>query len=529
MASKDTLFSLKSFFGGLSLSKKISFILLIGCTAAGFLFLILWTGRPDLAPLYSNLPPEDAGAIIEQLKAEKTPYQVTGGNTILVPKDQVFEITMRLAAQGLPQGGGVGFEIFDRTKLGMTEFEQDVNYQRALQGELARTIARFSAVKNCRVHIVMPAKSLFIEAEKPARASVTLEMTPGGRLDKTQIRGIVHLLSHSVPDLNENNISILDNKGNLMTPFARSDDDHPMEADYLALQQRIQQALELRVMSMLEPVLGPEKAIVRVSCALDLKRQETTEERYDPEKVPRSEKSSHVVSVGQVITPAGIPGVVSNASDIADAGGVAEGGNTTLDRREKTTNYEISKLTRRVVNPLGEVKRISVAVVVDGTYETTPPANEGDAPSTKYVPRSPEELDTIKKIVQHAVNYDQERGDRVEVANIPFEAGHTGTRQPPESGWSKILKLALPLLKYLFSGVLLFFIFIWIVRPIVKWLTQTPAIDGDLLKQLPMTVGEMEQAYGDARALPISSQLSRAAMRDKDQTVAVIREWLKEK
>lgn len=527
MTSKDILLSLKNFFGSLSLARKVSFILLIGSTAAGFIVLILWSGRPDFRPLYSNLAAEDAGAVIEKLKSDKIPYRVTAGNTILVPGDQVFEVTMMLASQGLPQGGGVGFEIFDRTKLGMTEFELDVRYQRALQGELARTISRLSEVRSCRVHIVMPTKSLFVEEEKPASASVTLTLEPARRLEKNQLRGITHLLSHSVPDLNPDHISILDNMGNLLTQVGSGSEGRAMESDFLILQQKIQQDLELRVMSMLMPVLGPDKAIVRISCDLDLKRQETTEERFDPDRVPRSEQVTETTSKGAGPRPAGVPGVLSNVAEIGETSAAGKE-DSTYTRREKTTNYEISKLVRRVVNPVGEVRKISVAVIVDGTYETVPGA-KGKEPSMKYRPRSPEELETIKKIVQRAVNYDPDRGDQIEVATIPFKASRVNTDAPPESGWERTVNLAMPLLKYLLAGLLLLFLFLGVLRPLVKWMTSSPPIDGALLKKLPMTIGEMEKAYGDTNALPLGNQLSRAAMRDKDRTVQVIRNWLQEK
>jgi len=540
MAAQNIISPAKAFFKGLSLGKKITFAVLIGGTFAGMMMLILWSGRPDFQPMYTNLAPEDAGAVIEQLKAEKIPYKVTGGNSIMVPKDRVFETTMMLASQGLPRGGGVGFEIFDNTKLGMTEFEQNVSYQRALQGELARTISRFEEVKSCRVHIVMATRSLFVSQEKPASASVILELVPGRHLDKKQIQGILHLISTSVPGLAPDRVTMVDNGGNLLTAAADGNEGESRGATHFEMQHHVERNLEMRVQSMLEEALGTGKSIVRVSCELNFDQQEMTEEKYDPDKVVRSEQISDTMASGEGGGAAGVPGVMSNMTDRGR--GSAQGGDRNQQtRREQTSNYEISKITRHVVNPVGSIRRISVAVMVDGSYKPkkaagAPTEGEGQAApeepvEMEYVPRSDAELETLSKIVKGAVNFNAERGDQVEVVNLQFVA--TAQSETPAAaaltGWRATVKEYMPYTKYLFIGLAVLMAYLFILRPVIKWLTYTPVIDGQLLKQLPMTVGEIEKGYDGKGALPIDDRLHQAVADNKDRTIQLIRQWIGEK
>jgi flagellar M-ring protein FliF len=514
---------LKTIFDGLDTRKKISFIFLAALILAGFVYLLAWIGSPEMRPLYSNLSSQDAGMIVEQLKADKIPYEVASGNTIRVPVDRVFETTMTMASRGLPQGGGVGFEIFDNPRLGMTEFEQNVNYQRALQGELARTIGRFPAIQGCRVHIVMPTESIFVEQEKPASASVILDLFPGKQLHRKEIQGIVHLVSASVPGLSPNQITIVDGNGNMLSAAGIGGGMGQGGGDYLAHQQQVEQKLGIRVKTMLDEVLGPGKSIVRVSCELDYRKQEVREETYDPEKVARSEQVSRTTSTDTAEAAAGVPGVLSNMTDAGreDSG---PGGQTAFQKQETTANYEISKITRHTIDPVGEIRRISVAVIVDGTRRATgSDGGAGEPGEPVYVPRTDAEMTALTKIVQRAVNFNPERGDQVDVVNIPFVKGAPAGRTEP-AGWRKALDAVKPFVPAFL--ILLFLIFV--ARPLVRWMTRTPAVDSRLLKQLPMTVGEMEKEYKEPKQLPVSDELTRAVSMNKDQTVQYIREWMKE-
>ena len=314
MQLQALILQLQTLLKNLSPAKRFTLLLLVAATVTGFIFLMTWTAKPDYQLLYSNLAAEDAGEIVSRLREKKIPYQIAAnGSSVLVPREQIYETRMELASQGLPQGSGVGFEIFDNTKLGMTEFVQNVNYQRALQGELARTINRFSEIENARVHIVMASQSLFAEREKPATASVVLKLRAGKWLDDTQIQGIIHLLSSSVAGLQPQNVTIVDNSGKMLAGFKDKSALGKISSDQFEFQEKIERGLENRIKTMLESALGPSRAIVRIACLLDFKRLEKTEERFDPEnRVVRSEQLSNENGTGMDTLPIGVPGPIAS-------------------------------------------------------------------------------------------------------------------------------------------------------------------------------------------------------------------------
>ena len=300
---------IRNLLASLSPAKKMTLAGLIVATVAGFILLMTWTGRLEYRSLYSGLAPEDAGEILTYLKAQKIPYRISeNGTGIQVPHDKVHESRLALASQGLPQGGGVGFEVFDNTKLGMTEFVQNVNYQRALQGELSRTITRIAEVESSRVHIVMPEKSLFIDQEEPATASVVVKLRRGQWLNQEQVKGIVHLVSSSVSRLKPDQVTVVDTTGKMLAGFSDRSEVTRLSSDQLEYQANVERNLETRIKSMLEKALGRDKAIVRLSASLDFTRQEMTEERFYPEnRVVRSEQVLQEKSGQPSSIPAGIP------------------------------------------------------------------------------------------------------------------------------------------------------------------------------------------------------------------------------
>jgi len=532
MPIREILLQLQKLFRSISVGKRIALLILTVGFATGFVFLMNWAGKPEFHPLYTNLDANDAGVILNRLKEQKIPYRLSAnGSTILIPQEKIYETRMELASEGLPQGGSIGFELFDNTKLGMTEFAQNVNYQRALQGELVRTISGFDEVDSCRVHIVMPEKSLFIKDEEAASASVVLKLRHGKWLTQQQIQGIVHLVSSSVSRMGPENVTVVDSNGRLLTGSKEPSGIATLSSDQLDYQAQVERKLENRVLSMLEKALGANRAIVRVSCALNFKQHEMTEERFLPEnQVVRSEQLYNETAKNADPTPQGIPGIQSNLPESSTAlNPKTEIENTNFAKQDRTVNYEIGKLTSRTLDPIGGIERISVAVVVDGTYQSS--SKENGETEWTYLPRSPDEMIKIENLVKSAVNFVSDRGDKVEVVNIPFETNQAAPSDDDSmlETWMTRLKNYKPYFKYTFLSLFLILTFLFVVQPLIRWLTSHTAGDAEILPQLPKTVGELENEYStNAKQLTFKDQVSQLIARDNDASVGVVRDWLKE-
>jgi flagellar M-ring protein FliF len=434
----------------------------------------MWANRPVYQVLFSNLSPEDAGAITEKLKESKIPYEIGDSGSVMVPEDKVLELRMTLASQGLPSGGGVGFEIFDKTSIGMTDFIQKINYRRALQGELGRTIGQLSEVEQARVHLAVPEKTLFSDNKEHTSASVVLKLRGGRTLTQNQIQGIVHLVSSSVEGLNPQNITIVDTNGNMLS--RPSDDSYNGQTsnNQNEYQRGIEKSLEDRVQSMLERAVGPGKAVVRISSMLDFTQVETTEEKFDPDKTAvRSEQRSQENSSGSSGTTSGVPGVLSNLPNAKAENPKAAGGKTgnssQSNRTQETINYEINKTVNHILEPVGNLKKLSAAVLIDGNYETIKGTDGKE--TRKYVPRTEEELKKYTEIVKKAVGYSEERGDQVEVLSIPFESNVSiNEAEPPSGKFGKLFgsSAILPVIKYMVAGITVLLIFILVIKPMLK-------------------------------------------------------------
>ncbi len=529
MKLSDLLLKIKIFFASLSPGKRITLITLICGMIVSFIIIIIWSGKSDYQLLYSNLLPEDASLIISRLKEQKIDYQVSSnGSAILVPDEMVYETRMDFAGQGLPKGGMVGFEIFDNAKLGMTEFLQNINYQRALQGELARTINGFSEIQSSRVHFIMPSKSLFIDDVKPAKCTVVVKLLPGKWLSKNQITGIAHLVSSSISGLPLENVTIVDHLGKIISDFRDKASESNINTDNLEYQEKVDKSYENRVRSMLEEVLGVGKVIVRASCSIDFQRLEKTEEIYDSaNKAIRSEQTLNEIANGNDLNAIGIPGVVSN---IQQEGTKSNQVNSqSMNKQDRSVNYEVGKIIRRIVEPAGSIKKISVAVIVDGAYKIEED-EEGETLQT-YIPRSQEEMAKLESIVKRAINFDSARGDDIEVVNINFEGSNVHEEKliSTENNWLLYLKQYSKLIKF---GAILLFVFcsyIFIVRPIVKWIISTSVEDMELLKQLPKTVGELEgemnEGSSDSQMRDAAIKLMESGGSNPDK---LMHKWLKE-
>ncbi|RMG59364.1 MAG: flagellar M-ring protein FliF, partial [Deltaproteobacteria bacterium] len=355
--------------------QKVALGLVTVATVALMAGIIIWANRIDYQVLYSNLTQEDASSVVMKLKEMRVPYRVEG-RTIYVPSDRVYDLRLQLAAEGVPQGGGVGFEIFDKPQIGVSEFVQKLNYRRALQGELARTIRQLQEVEQCRVHIAIPERTIFDDSDRQPSASVVVRLKPGRSLTKEQVGSIVHLVSSSVEGLSPRNVTVVDSRGNLLS--SPEEGEVFLSEKQIEYQRTVSSYYEKKLQTMLENIVGKGKAIVRVSAAIDFTQQELTSEKVDPDTVAvRSEERTQEKSTGAVT--GGIPGVLSNEPGVSPAA-TASNAATSQNQRERI-EYETSRSVTRTIKRGGEIKQISVAVLVDGTYRE----EEG---KKVFVPRS---------------------------------------------------------------------------------------------------------------------------------------------
>jgi flagellar M-ring protein FliF len=412
----------KRFYNRFSPSQRIFIGAVILLSIVGIILLVNVASTLTYGVLYSNLSTKDSGLIIEQLKERKIPYQLSsGGSVIRVPDNKVAELRIELAAAGLPEGGGVGFEIFDKTSLSTTDFVQNINYIRAIEGELARTLSQLREVSSAKVHITLPKRSVFIEEQEEAKASIVLNLRPGARVSGSLIPAILHLTAQSVEGLKADNIAVVDVNGNLLSKPSNGNEDEFAEltTTQLGYQTKMERDLSRKIIALLEPYVGAGKVRADVKLKLNFDKIETTEETVDPDKIAKvSEKSESTSSTGAG-RAGGIPGVSSNVGQAT--GGGTTGGTATpsKSKSEKSLiNYEVSKKITRLTKPVGEIQRISAAVVVDDAVDVQLQNGELNKQPRK---RTADELDAIKKIAQAAVGFNSQRGDVIEVANLPFD------------------------------------------------------------------------------------------------------------
>jgi len=458
---------------------------LLGATALGTLLIFVYIAaqfsNESMTVVYSNVSTSDGGAIIERLEQLNIPYKASSdGTRISVAEAQAGRVRMLLAQDGLPAGGGVGYEIFNQAEgFGTTSFLQNINQQRAMEGELSRTIRTMNAIKSARVQLVLPKRELFAREANQARASVFIEAKAGTTLERDQIRAIQHLVASAVPQLEPDRVAIVDSKGQLLASGLGQDTvtqaQNNAEEQRLAIEARLSQ----RVEEILSRSLGYGKVSAEVTAELDMDSITTQSETFDPEtQVARSTQS--VTDEKEETQPGGgstdvslannLPGGAANPTtgdQSAAAGGTA---GSKASRTEETTNFEISKTVQNQTRLPGSVKRISVAVLVDGTYKKE---GEGDTATETYQPRSPEELEKISALVRSAVGYDADRGDIVEVQNMQFSQENLAAGEESFMGQyeDKIMRLAELAFTALIGLVVLLPIIMLVIRPLIAGLT----------------------------------------------------------
>ncbi|MAO61840.1 MAG: flagellar M-ring protein FliF [Halomonas sp.] len=450
--------------------------------------LFMWASSPDYRVLYSNLSEADGGRIITELDTRGVPYQFSqGGQALLVPSDQVHTLRLQLAEQGLPQGGNLGLELMETQAFGISQFAEQVNFQRGLEGELARSIESLGPVESVRVHLSMAKPSVFIRDREPAKASVVLTLLPGRVLGEGQVSAIVHMVSSSVPELAIEDVTVVDQNGRLLT--ANSAQGGDLDGTQLAYITEVERSYQQRIENILSPIMGSDNVRAQVAAQIDFSRREQTSERYSPNQAPNeSAVRSRQLSLsydGEDPLATGIPGALSNTppgvapSPInqpdaeegdGEGDGEAEPGALRNLRQEDVVNYEVDRSIEHIQHRLGQVQRLSAAVVVNFRNVTN---EEGEV---EQVALSAEEIAQIERLVQQAMGFSELRGDQVEVVNTPF-AGDDDTRVEPV-WWQHPdnIAMAATLGRYLLVAIAALLLYWLILRPLIKRYTQPPVM-----------------------------------------------------
>ncbi|MBE0603210.1 MAG: flagellar M-ring protein FliF [Deltaproteobacteria bacterium] len=498
--------------------KKAVALAVIVASIALVVLAFSWSQKEEYQVLFANMSQADSGQIAMKLKEMKVPYRAEAGG-ILVPSSKVYDARLQLASQGLPQGGGVGFEIFDKSSFGTTEFVQKLNYKRALQGELARTIMAMGPVEQCRVHLAIPEKSLFVrEGDKErATSSVLVKLRQGKNLSNTQVDGIVHLVASSVEGLDSKDVTVVDTRGNVLSKL--SGDIAGLSAGQFEFQGSYARDLETRIASILEPVVGKGKVRAKVAAEIDMSRVETTEEKFDPEsQVVRSEQKQTEKS--STVGASGVPGVSSNLPGKKTAPSSPSQGSS--EKQSQTVNYEITKVISRTVNAPGVIKKVTAAVLVDGTYVAQQGSKE-----MKYVPRKEEEIRRYEELVKETIGFTQERGDQVKVVNMPFEVVPEEELAPVKTDY---VALAAPAARYAAPLLAVILLSLFVLRPLAKSLASAGGGGGATYRgTISPSAGELagQMAAGPPKELAPREQVTDWARKNPQDAANIIKGWMR--
>lgn len=519
---KQVLTQLSETVRRMSASQVVMLVAIVAGTIVGAVTVAGWIGNVNYQPLYTNLEPAEAAEITQYLAEKKIPYQIgPGGTSIEVPEKDVYQARLGLASQGLPNSGTVGYSLFDQTNLGMTDFMQKLNYRRALEGELAKTISSLREVQTARVHIVIPEERLFADQQQETTASVVLKLRHAGTLSKMQIAGISHLVASSVEGLKPGGITIVDYDGNLLSSSMGEDQLASLSGSQLEVAQTVERDLERKAQTMLDGVLGPGKSIVRVTAELNFQQYTKTSENYDPnmtavrseQKIENSDSSSKKKT--------------ETAEDKQD------NQSTTV-----VTNYEVSKTVESVVNPVGQVKRLSVAVLLDGTYKEAPGAN--GQPEKVYQPRPQSEIDRLTAIVKNAVGYSEERSDQIEMVNIAFdkqylvEEQQEMDQQTNRQFYYDIVKKVLIGLAVLVGVFLIyrtikkFFAGLKAILPPPPAAGPRPTVPRSATQVPPITREDIPEVLPEMRRAKLVDQMQKVAQDDPEEIAKVIKTMMVE-
>lgn len=487
----------------LSLAQRVALGAVALGAIAGIILLVTVVNKPTYGTLFTNLAPQDASKIVEKLQEKKIPYELdNAGKTILIPKEKIYDIRLSLAGEGLPQSSVIGYEIFDRTNIGVTDFVQKVNYRRALEGEIARTILQLEEVEAARVHIVVPEKTIFKEDEKPTTASIVLKLRANKTLRKENVQGMVHLVASSVEGLDPSNVTILDSYGRMLSETEKPNSLSAKTSTQYELQQKVENYLAQKAQTMLEGIVGSGNARVQVTAELDFRQVERTLEQYDPDKTAvRSEQLSEEKTVTRdSVQPS--------------------------TKSHSVTNYEVNKTIEHIVESVGGVRRLSVAAIVNGTRKEI--AKEGQT-VTEYQPRPKEEMDQLSEIVKRAVGFDAKRNDEVSVVNLPFGTEDTEGflyKDSPGTGFRDVMEDDFYGKIFMLVAMLGAVIILWIL---VSRFRPSPVLEREILgEQVNVMVGQEANLSPKAEValLPPAEELISQTARLREERKKRIDEYV---
>jgi len=528
---------------GLPTNKKMLLYVGIAAILALVIGTTLWMREPTWKVLFSNVSDKDGGQITTALTQMNVPYQIAQGGVISVPSEAVYETRLKLASQGLPKASGVGFELMDNQKFGISQFAEQVNYQRSIEGELSRTIEALQTVQAARVHLAIPKNSVFLREQQKPTASVALTLHPGRLIDATQIHGIMNLVASAVPGLPPRNITVVDQEGNLLStmqdPAQGQDGLNQRQLNYI---KEVERTYIKRIETILEPIFGKGNVRAEVTTELDLAQTEQTSENYGPNSPPNAaairSQQLHESTDRDPLGPGGVPGALSNQPPNAAAAPIplppgtqagittnGQQGSEKSSKKDSTVNYEVDRTIQHTKLPVGMVKRVSAAVVVNYKKKTD---QNGES---KFAPLTQQELTQINNLVKEAMGYNPARGDTLNVVNAAFadNSSRPGYQQQAIDYVSNNLG---ELAKW--GALLLVFLYILfgVVRPIVRDVINPPKLEEDGLDGPAIEGAEEETEPMDEQELQqISYTANLDAAREiirKDPRMAaqIIKEWI---
>lgn len=492
----------RDFFNSLDGRRKVSLLGIGGAILVSVIFLIIWASKTQFKLLYSDLTKEDVQTISQLLEGGKIPFQVAdAGKSIYVPEDMVEIWRLEIAKKGVNFNSTIGYEVFDKQAFGTTSFVQKINRQRALEGEMMKTIKHIRGVKRARVHLSIPESSPFVSEKKPPSASIVLDVERGLTLTKEEIKGIQHLVSNGVDGMRPRNVVIIDNKGEKLTENM-GDEMAEHTANRLALESKINSRYEGQIEEILKRVVGEGKVIAKVNVKMDFTESYTTKISYDGENsAVVSEVKNKKTASGRRPSPQGIPGARSNLPGEKPQPGIPETRNDTNQVLE-TRNIRVPETRTNSKKPTAEIKRLSVAVMVDGkripmlNKDGEPILNEDGLPMTKYEPWSEAEIANFQSIVASSVGISEERGDQIVIKNMEFAKEDLSEAEAilRQRENREIIK---NLTKYLMIGILISLLFFVVVRPFIQWVTENTV--ESIEDFLPKTIEELEKIQANQK------------------------------